>query len=531
MRLGVGVAVAGVVAFSLSACSISTELGDAQVEKPVVPQEPQSSPEVSDDYFDQVIDWQECGADQVVAPLMPEPDDLDKYQCAIISAPTNWDDLEGSSPIDLGIARYVGAGGPEAPVLFFNLGGPGGEAVRSLSGVVGNILTEPVVDHFQIVAVDPRGVGSSTPIWCMTDEERDADIAKVRDTSDLSTQELVQLANEETQALGAQCLERNGELLGYVDSYSAAKDFDLVRQLMGQETFDYIGFSYGTVLGANYAELFPTTVGRMVLDGAVDPGLSINELSAAQIEGMENSLYHWIELCQSGVGCPLEGGVEQGKEQMIHFLDSVRAQPLETSDPERPLNINLAYTAIIGSLYSTETYPLLTQGVSQAFKGDGTTLLFLADYFNSRGVDGEFTDNSSDAFVAVNALDYAPVGTEEEWQAQADDLAQRFPVLASDFGFASAGLDQWPVTAKVQRHKVTAPGTPEILVIGTTNDPATPMFMAENLAADLEGGVLITVEGWDHTAYRRSASDCVRIAVDAFLINGVVPEAGLVCNG
>ena len=480
-------------------------------------------------YYKQGIDWGQCQAEDLVMPLLPTPKDLSDYQCATVQAPMNWDDPT-SEPIELSLARHLGDKGEKSPALFYNLGGPGGGAVDSITSVVSGILTKQLAEHFQIVALDPRGVGGSSPIVCMTDQERDEDIDTVIDTSNMTTDELVALADQEMAELGAKCLERSGEILGYVDTDSAARDFDLARALMGLEKFDYLGFSYGTVLGAQYAELFPENVGRMVLDGAVDPGLSINELSAAQIEGMEKSLYHWIEECQAGPACPLDGDLEDGKEELTNFLKSVEAEPLKTSDPDRDLNVNQAYTAIVGSLYSTDIYPQLTLGISQAFKGDGTTLLFLADYFNSRGGDGVYWDNSSDAFMAINALDYEPVGTQEEWQAQADDLAERFPVLAADFGLASAGLSAWPVESRVTRHTITAPGSPEILVIGTTNDPATPYFMSENLANDLENGVLVTVEGWDHTAYSQDASACVISAVDNFLIKGKVPEDGLVCD-
>lgn len=488
-----------------------------------------SAPAGFESFYSQKIQWKPCEAEQIVPPMMAPPSDISGFQCATIQAPMNWDDPD-SEVIELGIARHLTQGNEEAPALFFNLGGPGGDAVNSISAVVSNVLTLELVEAFQVVALDPRGVGSSTPIWCMTDEERDADIAREVDTSSLTTEERIALYTQETKDFGRQCLDRNGEIIGYVDSDSAARDFDMARALLGQEKFDYIGFSYGTVLGAIYAELFPSTVGKMVLDGAVDPALNINELSAAQLEGMEQSLYHWIEDCQSGNKCPLGSDLETGKQKMIEFFTQVEAAPLVTNDPDRPLNGSLASTAVIGSLYSVDMYPILSEAISRAFDGDGSTMLFLADYFNSRDSTGAYTDNSSDAFVSVNSLDYEPVGTPEEWEASAADLAARFPVLGSEFGFASAGMDAWPVKARIGRHRITAPGTPEILVIGTTHDPATPYFMSQNLASDLENGVLITVEGWDHTAYGRGAGDCVVSAVDQFLLEGTVPSEGLVCS-
>lgn len=489
-----------------------------------------AAPEGFESYYTQEIEWRACEEDEIVPAMLQAPKDMKAYQCATVTAPMNWDDPD-SEPIQLGVARHLNKQKDKAPALFFNLGGPGGGAVDSITPVVENILSGDVVQNYQIVALDPRGVGASTPIICLSDEERDFENQREEDLSALSTDELVAQADKEFAEYGDKCLQKNGEVLGYVDSDSATRDFDMMRALLGQKKFDYIGFSYGTIIGAYYAELFPETVGRLVLDGAVDPAININELSSAQLEGMEKSLYNWIEQCQAEDKCPLTGDLESGKKQMIEFFEDLAEQPLPTGDPERSVNSTLAYTAVIGSLYSTENYGLLQQAMSLAKMGDGTMLLFLADYFNSRGEDGIYTDNSSDAFTAINALDYLPVGTPEEWEVESADLAERFPVLGGDFGFASAGLEAWPVQSRATRHRITAPGTPEILVIGTTNDPATPYAMAQALASDLESGVLLTVEGWNHTAYSKYADECVVKAVDGFLLDGKVPEDGTVCPG
>ncbi len=492
-----------------------------------------SAPAGFEDYYSQVINWQPCEAEQVVLPMTPKPKDLEHYECATLEAPMNWDDPT-SKPIELGIARYIGTksdGSRAGTPLFFNLGGPGGGAVDSLSTVVGNVLTQQVVDSYQVVALDPRGVGTSTPIWCMTDQERDAETYREDEMEGMSDQELIAFAEKETERIGNQCLERNGEVLGFVDTDSAVRDFDMARAAMGANQMDYVGFSYGTALGAVYAELFPTHVGRFVLDGPLDTSLNITEVSAIQIEGMEKSLYHWIETCQAGSRCALNGDLESGKQQMIDFFDQVSQEPIQTSDPDRPLNHTLARTAVVGSLYGTDLYPLLTEGVKKAMDGDGSTLLFLADYFNDRDASGTYTSNSADAFIAVNSLDYEMVGTPEEWAAQSELIQKKFPVLGADYGLGPAGMDKWPVEPRVRRTAVTAPDAPEMLVIGTTNDPATPYVMAEAVASDLQNGILITVEGWDHTAYNRGASDCLRGAVDKFLLNGEVPEGGLRCDG
>ena len=493
------------------------------------PSKKQGIPQGFEDYYTQEIAWTKCTPDQVVGEFMPTPSDMAAYECATLSAPMNWDDPK-SPPIELGIARHLGKKmDATLPPLFFNLGGPGGDAVGSLSGFVENILTAQLAARYETVALDPRGVGTSTPIWCMTDRERDEDLARDLETEGLSTEELVDLYTKEIQEFGQQCLERNGEILGYVDSDSVARDFDMARAALGADQIDYMGFSYGTVIGALYADLFPTHVANFMLDGPVDLSLNSSEVSALQLEGMEKSLYHWIEECQATKSCPLTGDLESGKEQMIALFEQADQEPIPTSDPDRPLDGGLLRTAVIGSLYSTSMYPLLNEGVAQAKRGDGSALLFLADYYNDRGDDGVYTANSADAFAAVNMLDYEPTGTPEQWQEESDAFAEKYPVLGSDFGFGAAGMEAWPVESRALRRHVTAAGAGKILVIGTTNDPATPYVMAEALAEALEGGVLVTVDGWDHTAYNRDASRCLTRTVDAFMLGGVVPEEGLVC--
>lgn len=484
-------------------------------------------------YYAQEPSWQTCDPAQVTPELMSAPEDIENYQCTTLTAPMSWDDPE-SQAIELSVARYIGAlqgdSEPQRPPLFYNLGGPGGGAVDSLSAVVTNILTEQVADAYVVVALDPRGVGQSSPIWCLTDEERDEDNALDVDTATMSTEEIIAWSDAEMASIGAQCLERNGDLLGYVDSESATRDFDMVRAVLGAETMDYLGFSYGTLLGALYADLFPTHVGRFVLDGILDPALDVNQVAAMQTAGMEQSLYNWIETCVSGRKCPLGDSLEAGKAKMTEFFEEVAESPLPTSDPQRPLTLGLARTAVIGSLYSTSNYPLLTQAMQQAFEGDGSALLFLADYFNDRGLDGVYNSNADDAFLAVNALDYEPVGTPQEWEAAAAQIARDYPILGGDFGFASAGLSAWPVESRATRRPISAASAPEMLLIGTTHDPATPYEMAVSAHEAMPNTVLLTVEGWNHTAYNSSAGACVIGAVDRFLLNGELPAAGTVCE-
>lgn len=492
------------------------------------------APEGFEEYYSQVVEFSPCEADQVTADLTPTPKDLNNYWCATVTAPTDWDDPD-SEAIELGVGYYrssnasAGDASSDRGLLFFNLGGPGGDAVNSLSIVREQILPADVIGAYDLLALDPRGVGESTPVTCWDDAGRDEFFADSEPTpEDATLDELVADASSEVAELGAKCLERSGDVLGFVDTDSAARDFDMVRALLGQERMDYVGYSYGTALGAVYADRFPDHVGRFVLDGALDPAFDINRVSALQAQGMEEALYRWIETCQQADACPLAGDLEDGKQQMIDFLAAIADEPLPTNDPARPLTESLARTGIIGSLYSEDSYEYLSMGMTMALEGDGSVLLVLADLYNNRNSDGSY-GNMQDAFLAVNFLDYEPVGTPQEWQAQADHIAESYPVLGEGFGFPSAGLDAWPVRARVARAGVTAAGAAPILVVGTTNDPATPYVMAQSLAESLESGVLLTYDGWGHGAYQAGGNQCVLDAVNAYLLSGEVPEAGTVC--
>lgn len=490
----------------------------------------QEAPAGFQKYYDQKVDWQQCTSRTIVHPMMNLPADMQNYQCAMLIAPMNWDDPT-SEPIELGVARYTpGKKGDQLPALFYNLGGPGGGSVDSIVSVVENIWTDKVARNFQTIALDPRGVGLSTPISCLTDAEKDEEAYEVVDLEGMTAQQIVDLYEDETELLGAKCLQRSGEVLGYVDSESAARDFDMVRAALGFAEFDYVGFSYGTLLGAIYADLFPQHVRHFVLDGVLDPALNANEVSALQLEGMEASLYHWMESCQETSGCPLPDDFEDAKQWMINFIEETTENPIPTGERDRPLSGNLAYTAVIGSLYSTDTYELLTDGMIQAADGDASTLLFLADFFNDREVDGTYSTNGEDAFVAINYLDYEPAGTVEEWEAASKDLGERFPVLGPDFGYSSAGLNKWPVESRWVRQPIYAKDAPEMLLIGTTHDPATPYVMAESLHEAIDNSVLLTVDSWEHTAYSRDASTCVTSIVDEFLLTGALPADGTVCD-
>lgn len=274
----------------------------------------------------------------------------------------------------------------------------------------------------------------------------------------------------------------------------------------------------------------------MVLDGVLDSSLDINQVSAAQAAGFDGSLREFVKQCQEkhAKQCPLNGSVDDGMSQIREMLDSLIDNPLPARN-DRELTATLAFTGLIGNMYNTATWwnqlmPALAQAINQ---GDGTGLLNSADFYNERNPDGTYETNSSDAFMVINALDYAPVGDMSEWEEATKKLEAEHPTVAKFFSYSSLGLDQWPVPGNPKAKRVVNPKLDEdILLVGTTGDPATPLVMAENTHKNMEHSKLLTVQGWNHTAYNSYAPGCVKNAVDTYFISGkfTQPDANSICT-
>jgi len=481
-------------------------------------------------FYDQGITWGKCAPGTFDSYRGVDSSDPSEYQCAFLKAPLDWDNPDGDQ-ISLALAIHR-SGKKDAPALFVNPGGPGSAVVSALPYYAGQGIGEAVVNAYDIVALDPRGVGDSTPVFCMTDAEKDKYNAgsETEGTDADSPQSAIAEVQEDSREFAQGCRDHSGAIFEHIDTVSAARDFDMVRSILGQDKLNLLGYSYGTFLGATYAGLYPAQVGRFVLDGALDPSLSVDEVSSMQMRGLDASLQQWITDCATQASCPMGRTKDEGIANVRSFLESLESSPLPTNDPDRPLTEGLAVTAMIGAMYNTQWWPELTNAYSDATRrNDGTAMLEIADLMDSRNPDGTYADNSTDAINAINNLDYKPAGTDAEWIARADALKSELSILDRYVGYPSAGLSAWP-TEHAERAPIHATGAAPILVIGTTHDPATPYPMAEALASQLDSGVLITVEGWNHTAYRRGANQCVVRAVEDYLVKGTVPTDGLTCQ-
>lgn len=485
------------------------ELGASAAQE--LPTDPADDPAYAA-YYQQDIEWGPCeGIEQYDASI--------ELQCGTVTVPLAWDDPEAGD-IDLAVAQQP-AGGEATGSLLLNPGGPGGSGV-DFTGSASYLFSPEVQESYDLVGFDPRGVSRSAGIECLSDEETDEYRAS---TVEPGTTE----ATDEIGRIAEACEANSGEVLPYLDTYSVARDLDVLRAALDSEQLDYFGFSYGTYLGATYADLYPDRVGRFVLDGALDPSITADELSAGQAEGFEQATESFLADCLSrGDECPFKGELADAKQQLHSFFDTVDAEPLDTGDPDRPLTEALARSAVLMVLYDDAYWQLGREGLSAAMEGDGAQLLQFSDISAGRNSDGTYADNSQYAISAINCLDHPGVVDEQWQQQQADQLAEEFPTFGPTMGHSGASCAQWPVPPLREPAPITAEGAGPILVVGTLRDPATPYEWSQNMAEQLDDAVLLTYDGDGHTAYGRSGG-CIEQEVDAYLLEDALPEDGTTC--
>ncbi|UYG18068.1 alpha/beta hydrolase [Brachybacterium huguangmaarense] len=464
-------------------------------------------------YYSQQIDWQPC-------------EDYTGARCGSITVPKAWND---PSKGDITLQMIdVPATGQKKGSLLMNPGGPGGGGVEFVGDSGTSIVSESVRENYDLIGFDPRGVGTSDPIRCLDDADTDEYLA---DTYDMLTPDGLSRGKEWMQRIADACEQNSGDLLGYMDTESAARDMDVMRSAVGSEKLDYLGFSYGTYLGATYADLYPSRTGKFILDGAIDPTLTGDEMVAGQAKGFEDAVHAFAQWCidQGSDTCPLKGTVDEGVQQIRDFFAATDETPVATNDSARPLTGALARSGVLVGMYNDQNWSYVAQGLQGAMNGNGSLLLYLADLSSERGDDGHYTGNGTYSITAVNCLDHPAVEDETWMQEQAESLAETSPTFGGSMGFTGMACGLWPEGPVRKPAEIHAKGSDLIVVIGTTGDPATPYPWAQALAKQLDNSTLITWEGEGHTAYGRSGG-CVEDAVDQYILDGTAPEKDLVCS-
>lgn len=459
-------------------------------------------------YYSQQIAWSDCGGN---------------FDCATVKAPLDWENPDSRS-IDLAIVRSRAAGTAQGSLLI-NPGGPGGSGVNFVKDNLAYAVGKDLIDNFDVVGFDPRGVGQSTAVSCFGASEMDAYLYGIP-ANKRGTPEWEDELGARNAKFAEACDQNSDGILPYITTVNAARDMDLLRGVLGDDQLYYLGYSYGTFLGATYAKLYPERATRLVLDGAIDPSIPGLDVGTTQALGFESALRAYMADCLSTGECPFNGTVDEAMSDLGALLAGADQSPLPNADG-REMGADSMMTGIIAALYSQDNWPVLTTALTQALQGDPTTMFMLADFYNGRQ-DGEYTDNSAEAFRAYNCMDYPVENDPAAEDAANKKIAEGAPTIAP-YWEGPDPCEQWAYPPTGTREAITAPGTGPILVIGTTNDPATPYAWAEALASQLEGGVLITRVGEGHTGYNKGNS-CVDAAVEDFLVGGTVPEDGLRCE-
>ena len=498
------VAMAIALPVALSGCGMSLFFPVVEESTPI----PEDVDAALEPFYSQVLRWDQCG----------------EFLCSTARAPLDWNE-PSADEIELALIRQP-AKEEKVGSLLLNPGGPGVSGYDFVAASIDLAVTEPVQDRYDIVGFDPRGVGRSTAVTCMEPKELDNVLYGVAPGS-RGSNGWITGQNELTHSLGQACLRNTGPLLANVDTLSAARDLDLLRAVLGEEQLDYLGYSYGAYLGTIYAGTFPDKVGRLVLDGAIDPSLGESQITLAQAQGVETALRSYLAACMPAATCPFQGTVDDGMAMVRSILDAVSKNPIPSTDG-RTVGADTLLIAIAAPLYSVDTWPALDTLFTTILAGQPDFALTIVDGYYGRTAEGTYTSNLFEALRAVRCLDYPAQNNVSVMKEQGKALTDAAPYLGPYFAYSDLSCLSWPFQSENVPGPVAAPGAAPVLVLGTTNDPSTPYQWAVNVASQLESGVLVTRQGDGHTAFNKGNA-CVDTTVEQYLIDGVVPPVDVLC--
>ncbi len=459
------------------------------------------------------IDWSDCtGKLTSMAGL----------ECATLDVPMDPEEPDGEQ-VSIALARQESTGSPDERIgsLVMNPGGPGGSGLEFLANAASAFPSE-ITDHFDLVSFDPRGVGESDPVRCLDDDQKDAQMEGDLSPDDDAERAKVEADQEE---LRTGCEERNPELVHHMSTADVASDLDEIREALGDEKLNYLGYSYGTAIGATYAAMFPGTIRAMVLDGSVSPSASSSEQAMVQATGFERTLASFVSTCDADTSCAL---APDAAGAIAATRASLEENPVvvDTSSGKRTLSADLFDYGLATALYDTSTWGPTAQAIKDIRSGGAKTFLTLVDRQTGRQPDGSY-DNSSDAQIMVNCADQHDHPTEAEARAEEAKINQAAPTFGPLIGAGLLGCKDWPEPAS-PTPAPSADGAPPILVIGTVGDPATPYEWAQQMSQALTGSVLLTYEGDGHTAFLRGGQ-CIEDAVVEYLVDLTTPPEGTRC--
>ncbi|MBW8487253.1 alpha/beta hydrolase [Actinomadura parmotrematis] len=463
-----------------------------------------------DAFYHQKIDWRSCDGG---------------FQCGTAQVPLDYA-KPGAERVTLSLIRLPATDtAHRIGSLLTNPGGPGGSGVEFIRDS-GRAFDEKLRARFDLVGFDPRGVGSSAPVRCLDGAGLDRYFAT--DSSPDDQAEVDALASV-SKGFADACKAKAGAELPHVGTRDAAHDMDVLRAALGDSKISYYGASYGTYLGAVYADEFPGNIRALVLDGAIDPRTSSTDILVEQAKGFETALQAFIADCVKQSSCPLGTSAPAATQKISDLLTAADKTPLANRRDSRKVTESWAAMGIATSLYNKDFWPILRQALTQALtQRDGTLLITIADQMVERKQDGTYS-NQTDANMAVNCVDKPNPADLATYKKAADEARKQSPRFGPFVVWGGLPCVYWPAQTKQAPKPITADGSPPILVVGTLRDPATPYKWAQGLASQLTKGVLLTLDGDGHTAYLQGNA-CITKATDAYLIDGTPPAKGTTCH-
>lgn len=511
-----GTAAAGAIAvafLALSGCTSSTP----------APAETSSATDLGA-YYGQELKWGSCAdsaSTAADAALYANP----RLQCATVEAPLDYTDPDGERA-QIAVLRLPATGEKKGSMVM-NPGGPGISGNSDVALFAPAWETNPIAVHYDIVGFDPRGVGASTPhVDCYTDAEYDAGEGfSGGAVYDITTA-------QQAQDIAAHCVENSGGVkqLTSVGTVNVVRDLDIIRDALGDTKLTYLGYSYGSEIGAMYATEFPENVRAIVLDGVVAPDLTATEFRLSQFAGFQSTFDKLAAFCAFNGDCPLGEDPAAATERLHEIVQPLKDAPLALSDGRQVTDVDALF-AVTSGLYAETQWPQVIEGLKEVQAGRADALMVLVDQFQARGADGVYA-SSADANVAIRCMDW-PTRTPEEQTALAEQIVQSAPILERDDAATTFHheCEAWPAPPTRDEPWLTADGVdvPPTLTVSVTGDPATPHDGAVAMAEEL-GGSLLTVHGNQHAAYMRGGSDCVDGIVEAYVLDLDLPSTDARCS-
>jgi pimeloyl-ACP methyl ester carboxylesterase len=474
----------------------------------------QGYPAALADFYTQKLDWSPCA-------------DNAKHRCATMAVPVDYAKPKGDR-FTLALRKAPATDpGKRIGSLVINPGGPGGSGVE-YAQYASFVFSPAVRAAYDVVGFDPRGIGASSPVRCLSNSDMDL-LFSADPTPDSAAERSTLLAD--VDGVTKRCAARGGARAMHMSTTEVARDMDVMRVLLGDARLNFFGGSYGTFLGAIYADTFPQKVGRMVLDSAMSPNQTDQQEMTYDIQGFESSIDAFIDWCVARSDCALGSDRGSARQKIVDLLDQVEKHGLTTSKPGlTTIGEGWVGFSIFMCLYSDTSWPTLNKGLAQAFTGKGDILLAKGMSVVERNITGDYSPSTYlQAMIPVRCADWPRSTSDAALEADQKKAKAAHPLWARMTGELYDNCRTWPTAGRTPKGTTLAQGAGPILVIGNERDPATPIGGTKQLAKDLASGILLTSDHDGHGTYY-AGNSCVDSAVDGYLLRGTAPADGSTCS-